>query len=366
MSAVDVHATHERLLAAATGDIPFTSAVDSLVGLFGGEGGVVFELNRKTGAISNWVSSNLRAGDDEYSAHINAINPRMHYSLRHAPGHIVYEGKFIDERSMDRHEFYDWLSGVPDMSLRYFLGSRVSDAGDTSLFHSVEFSPEHGHVEPDKIAAFGHTSRAIGHAWKLARRSAAPGRSSGGSPWTPDHLPWSIYALSSSGHVVETNARAQDQLARTTALGLHDGQLRALDRQSDQALDRSLRAGFAGDSSETLISTGENGIPLIAQIVPVSPSGLTGPNRIAVIVYVWNPTESGRDLDRVLSRLWGFTAAECRLANKLANGQDLNSAADHLGVSRNTAKNHLQNMFSKTGTHRQSELLVRLLGLLAT
>lgn len=364
MSFVDVHRAHEQLLAAAAGEIPFTNAIDSLVSLFGSEGGVVFEMNRKTGIIDNWVSSNLRVGEDDYSAHVNAINPRMHYTLRHAPGHIIYEGKFIDERSMDRHEFYDWLSNVPDFDLRYFLGVRVSDEGDKSLFHSIEFSTNHGHAESDKIEAFGHVAKAVGHAWKLARRTAPPGQSNGGSPWTPDHLPWSIFALSSSGHVVETNARAQDLLARTTALSLHDGQLRAFDKHSATSLNHALREGFAGESSETLISTGEDSVPLIAQIVPISPSGLTGPNRIAVIVYIWNPSEPGRDLSRVLTRLWGFTAAECRLAQTLAKGQDLNAAADELGVSRNTARNHLQNMFAKTGTRRQGELLVRLLGLL--
>jgi len=366
VTTVNIHHAHEQLLAAAAGELPFSNAIDSLVGVFGGEGGVVFELNRRTGVISNWVSPTLRAGDDDYSNHINAINPRMHYSLRHAQGHIVYEGKFIDDRSMDRHEFYDWLGNVPEMDLRYFIGSRVYDAGDVTLFHSIEFSSNHGHVEPDKIQAFAHAAKAVGHAWKLAGRASTNNSIDGKSPWTPDYLPWAIFALSPSGHIVEKNARADELLESRNALYVSDGQLDAFDRASSDELSRSLLAGYAGDSSETLIATAGNGAPLIAQIVPACPSGLTGPNGISIVVYVWNPAQQGRDLGKVMARLWGFTPAETKLAGAMVQGNDLNTAADQLGISRNTAKNQLQKMFAKTGTRRQSELLVRLLGLLET
>lgn len=366
MTTVDVHHAHEQLLAAAAGDLPFSSAIDSLVGIFGGEGGVVFELNRKTGVISNWVSPTLRVGDDEYSNHVNAINPRMHYSMSHAPGHVVYEGKFIDERSMDRHEFYDWLGNVPDMDLRYFLGSRIYDAGDVSLFHSIEFSSNHGHAEPDKIKAFAHTAKAIGHAWKLAGRMSAEERINGKSPWTPDYLPWAIFALSPSGHVIEKNRHADELLSSQAALYLNDGQLDAFDKASSDALLGSMRLGYLGDSSETLIATAGNRAPLIAQIVPACPPNLSGPNRVSIVIYVWNPAHQNRNLGKVMARLWGFTPAETKLAGAMVQGKDLNAAADQLGISRNTAKNQLQKMFVKTGTRRQSELLVRLLGLLET
>jgi DNA-binding CsgD family transcriptional regulator len=41
----------------------------------------------------------------------------------------------------------------------------------------------------------------------------------------------------------------------------------------------------------------------------------------------------------------------------MAGGVDLRTAAEELGVARDTARNQLKAIFAKTGAHRQSELV---------
>ena len=53
----------------------------------------------------------------------------------------------------------------------------------------------------------------------------------------------------------------------------------------------------------------------------------------------------------------GLTAAEARLAAKLAQGLALGDAAADLGVSAHTARTQLKHIFAKTGARRQSELV---------
>jgi DNA-binding CsgD family transcriptional regulator len=65
----------------------------------------------------------------------------------------------------------------------------------------------------------------------------------------------------------------------------------------------------------------------------------------------WLPRES------LLTELHGLTPAEARLALELLQGHRLTEAARRLGISRNTAKTHLQRVFEKTGVTRQSELM---------
>ncbi|MDE2376809.1 helix-turn-helix transcriptional regulator, partial [Bradyrhizobium sp.] len=67
---------------------------------------------------------------------------------------------------------------------------------------------------------------------------------------------------------------------------------------------------------------------------------------------------------RVVAEALDLTPAESRLVVLLAGGLALDSVASELGISRETARNHLKSAFSKTGTHRQTELisLVRQLG----
>ncbi len=357
-----IYQVHERLFAAAAGDISFGKVLEEVVSAFGGAGGVIFELNRKTGEISNWIGPGLEDGEKDYIDHLNSINPRMHYSLTHVPGHIIYESKFIDDRGIDRHEFYDAIN--KSNGVRYFLGSRLFDDGDTSVFHSIEFTKQHGHPDEEKIASFQRIAPAIGNAWKLASRNVNLDFSEHLNAWTPDHLPWSIFALSSNGAVLSVNRRARALLEEGNYVELHEGVLTVRDQISATSFEHAIRQGLAGHTSDTLLHAGEGKSPFIAQIVPANPEKISTRSSIAILVYVWNPMLQTRQFGNALTKLYKFTPAELSLATQLANGTDLNTAADHLNITRNTARNQLQKMFAKTGTHRQNEFLVQIMGIL--
>ena len=55
---------------------------------------------------------------------------------------------------------------------------------------------------------------------------------------------------------------------------------------------------------------------------------------------------------------FGLTPAEARLALQLVAGEALRSAAVKLGISYETARTELKNIFNKTGTCRQGELVI--------
>lgn len=56
-----------------------------------------------------------------------------------------------------------------------------------------------------------------------------------------------------------------------------------------------------------------------------------------------------------------LTAAEAALLREILDGRSLAESARRLARSRNTARNQLQAVFAKTGTHRQAELIVKVL-----
>ncbi len=61
------------------------------------------------------------------------------------------------------------------------------------------------------------------------------------------------------------------------------------------------------------------------------------------------------------AELFDISPRELDVAQALLHGHSLESLCALLGISRNTAKVHLQSLFKKTGTNRQAEL-VHLLG----
>jgi len=69
-------------------------------------------------------------------------------------------------------------------------------------------------------------------------------------------------------------------------------------------------------------------------------------------------------MDQPIDRLrchFGLTPAEARLAVHLVTGESLRSAAAKLSISYETARSQLKNIFNKTGTCRQAELVVVIL-----
>jgi DNA-binding CsgD family transcriptional regulator len=65
--------------------------------------------------------------------------------------------------------------------------------------------------------------------------------------------------------------------------------------------------------------------------------------------------------ERSLISLYGLTRGEASLAAKLIQGKSIEDAASELFVSPHTARTHLKRIFMKTDTHRQPELVVRML-----
>lgn len=65
--------------------------------------------------------------------------------------------------------------------------------------------------------------------------------------------------------------------------------------------------------------------------------------------------------EKNLKQLYNLTPSEAKLAELLASGTDLPSAALQLRIGLNTVRTHLQRIYSKTDTHHQSELVALLL-----
>jgi len=58
-----------------------------------------------------------------------------------------------------------------------------------------------------------------------------------------------------------------------------------------------------------------------------------------------------------LRQLYGLSHAEATLASRLLEGKDLKGVSEERAVSLATARTHLRNVFEKTGTKRQAELV---------
>lgn len=65
--------------------------------------------------------------------------------------------------------------------------------------------------------------------------------------------------------------------------------------------------------------------------------------------------------EKALISIYGLTRGEAAIAAKLVTGKSIEEVADELFISPHTGRTHLKRIFMKTDTHRQPELILRIL-----
>jgi DNA-binding CsgD family transcriptional regulator len=177
---------------------------------------------------------------------------------------------------------------------------------------------------------------------------------------TLDRLPEGWILLAPDASVLATNRSARQILERGDALRLAGGRLAASAEASRQRLRdllaRALDTGSAptGGAIELASPLGES---LHVVSSPLRNAHADADHSAAAVVFVSVPDAGGEQTVDQLRNVYGLTHAEGRVARRLAEGQRLSEISRDLGISINTVRGHLKQVFAKTGTHRQAELV---------
>lgn len=173
-----------------------------------------------------------------------------------------------------------------------------------------------------------------------------------------DHLATGFMVLDQSGQVIHANATAKaitedgDVLLRTPA---------GLSTVSRTAA-RDLRGAFAdiaaGIKAEHLVAVPRDyGNPVQIHLRTLPAATSEGPAIAAVLIDPDRRRELSAD---TVIKTYALTPSEARLCVALANGKRLDEIGTEFGIAPTTIAFHLQNVFRKTQTNRQSELVLLL------
>jgi DNA-binding CsgD family transcriptional regulator len=175
-----------------------------------------------------------------------------------------------------------------------------------------------------------------------------------------------VVLLDRRAEVLRINSAAQRLLGAD--LQIARKRLVSRDRDATRALDRALHALLWAQTASAVMPAvvlprhGKR--PLLAypmRLAGVSADALAPCQALVVLVDLdARPHRS----ESALRASFGLTAAEARLAVRLASGEPLDRIADELGVAYETSRNHVKAIFSKMDVHRQTELVAVLARLL--
>lgn len=347
---------------AAFGERHWSEVLRGTADLLGGAGSAFFDLDHETGRIGQFNLFRLEPGADEYVARMNAINPRMRYSLGKAEPHIVTDYEILPEQALSRDEFYDWMEHTNDT--RYFVGGRLLNRGRRAVFASVEFSRRHGHADEQTAETFRRLAPHISNAWRVSEILQTLNQAVGLIEKLIMQRRCGIVALDRSGRTMMLNDAAATTLRQRDGIAIENGHLVA----ARSATDRSLRAMITEilkrgpadilDGGGALAIPRPSGrMPFALRIVPCPRADDSGWSELpAVLILIADPDRRSLPSDDTLRAL-GLSTAETRIVHQLMQGRSLVQAANRVGVAHNTARAHLRSIFVKTHTRSQLELV---------
>jgi len=180
-----------------------------------------------------------------------------------------------------------------------------------------------------------------------------------------DRIPTGVVILDTRCRPLVINRMASRILRSNDGFALDDDGPRAHDREASQALRALIETAIHPLPGREISGGGFMALerPSGLRAYPVLVTPILGRTRestiadAAVVLFVSDPEFRDISLTRVLMDVYGLTPAEAELAQLLAQGHSLEEAARARNVTLNTARSQLKQVFAKTETSRQGELL---------
>lgn len=307
---------------------------------------------------------------EAYRTHFGAINPFMKRTDVQLEGRVYVRRELIDTDTLVSTEFYnDWAR--PQGFFDFVCGTMVRRgpmAGNITFWRR-QTTRQCGDEEVRRLQILmPHLVRAM----HIHRRVAGAERKCEALGKALDMMRQALFLVTGTGHVVMMNTEAQRLASANDGLRIRHDMLEADRSKETSAIRHAIRCAAAGARGRVapvpdLIAVPRRSLrrPFLVWIAPLPAGSLQDEENELLAVFVIDPDAESISPERALRQLFGLTPAESRLANALLQAEDLSSAAETFGISRNTARSQLQSIFSKTSTCRQGEL-VRLLAQLAS
>lgn len=187
---------------------------------------------------------------------------------------------------------------------------------------------------------------------------------------TLERLSAAVLVLDAGGRVVFANAAARDlnktgnrfNFDRHGVRGANPRDTTRIRQLVFQTLAIREHASFQGGDVVQL-ETSFSAPGLIVWAVPLLGGDSTPAesSRAAIVLFVSDPAQFTGPSAKSLQQIFALTPAEARLAVELIRGKTLSEAARRLGVTRHSARWTVKQIFRKTETASQSQLVARLL-----
>jgi DNA-binding CsgD family transcriptional regulator/PAS domain-containing protein len=182
---------------------------------------------------------------------------------------------------------------------------------------------------------------------------------------TLDALVAGVFLTARDGRVVYMNAAAKRQIDTGNAIRIVNNRLSPTDAVARAALSKAIEQAGHDDvdmdmTAHSLAIPDAEGAGYVATFLSVDRGqrrSVLAPFAASCAVFMQDPIQAPLMPGEAFARLYRLTGGELRVLLALAQGVGGKEAADMLGIGEPTVRTHLQRIFAKTGTSRQTQLL---------
>jgi DNA-binding CsgD family transcriptional regulator len=297
----------------------------------------------------------------QFWGYFRGRNVLLHKGLHTPAGAIVSNLDLLPKAEFRQSEYYnDFLMKQEDTNA--VLTAFLWRDQDRFVVFNCNRSPSQPEFDASDKELLRPLMAHLGRAVSVALRLGTFGTGAGFGSVVLDSISHGTIVLNETGGVIYANPAAERLLAERDGLTVEQGALRAATPSLTAALHAAIaRAAGGADGGAVALARLRRGQPLYALATPLrAENGWLQPARRRVLLLLRDPAERQPLAESDLQVLLRLTAAEARLAMQLYQGEDLAAAAAALGISRHTARAHLNAVLRKTDCRRQGELIRRL------
>ena len=304
-----------------------------------------------------------------YNQHYGANDPYAAPAMANPRVGIIQAEELVSRTDLFRSELYNEVLHPYDLEHMVLMScGRADEAGLFPLWRS----PNQGPMDSASLDLLATLLPHLQTALQLRTKVIGNNASDLLSETALDAMSIAALLVSGKGRVRYMNQLAAAYLQREDGLRLHNNMLTAIDSDENDELALLIAGATANGRNESVAMSGGGAIRvsrgctqgvLQVTVLPVPEQKQIADSASFALILVNDPSSLPRPRTALMQQLYGLTPAESRVADLLLEGLEVRDAAERLCITLETARFHLKRVLSKTGTHRQTELMRLMLSL---
>lgn len=290
---------------------------------------------------------------DRYRERFASADPIPYFTMQ--PGRVYAYEELDGIAAKERDDFRENFLRAADFE--HFLIFRVAEPGGCNIWVTVTRPAAAAPFDADDRDLCARLAHMLVPA--LACYAALLARATETQIYrrAADLLSFGVVTLDADGRIVGIDDAARRWIDGAGGLAVRGDRLLASESRVD--LPARIAAALASGEGEAIHLGDADGIDLL--LVPLAARADAGQRAVRLMLYLSGRRAPQRDYSAHVAALFGLSDTQARLAMLLANGFTLAEAAAEIGITEQTARTYSKDIYSRTGTARQGELIQRIL-----